>query len=139
MPKAIMAVLGCAVLLTIAGCGDDGSYANNPRPPSPLSVTAAVTPSGISVSPARIGAGPIMLIVANLTRSSQVVSLTPVTSAGGGPAAASTGPINPQGTASLQYDATQGEYQVRGAHGVAPTVLQVGPPRPSAQDQLLEP
>lgn len=139
MPKAIMAVLGCAVLLTTAGCGDDGSYANNPRPPAPLTVTASVTPTGVSVSPARIGAGPIMLIVANLTRSSQVVSVTPVTASGGDAAAVTTGPINPQGTAVLQYDALQGEYQVRGEHGVAGTVLRVGAPRPSAQGQLLLP
>lgn len=138
MHKAVMAVLGGAVLLG-AGCGDNGSYANNPRPASPLTVSASVTPKRVTVSPDRIGAGPIVLLVANLTSTSQTVSITPLSTAGGGPPEASTGPINPQGTAELQYDAARGGYRIGVGHGPAPAVLRVGAQRPSGQDQLLLP
>lgn len=138
MPKAIMAVLGCAALLT-SGCGGGGSYANNPRPAAPLSVSATVAARSISVSPSRIGAGQIRLIVANITSSSQVLTLTPLENRGGGSAAASSGPINPQGTAELTYDAVRGDYRLAVEHGPRAAVLHVGAPRPSAQDQVLLP
>jgi hypothetical protein len=138
MRKAIAAVLGGAALLAV-GCGDSGSYANDPRPPAPLTVTASVTSKRLTVAPQRIGAGPITLIVANLTNASQDVTIKALSAAGGGPPEASTGPINPQGTAELKYDAAPGDYQVTADHGPAPAVLRVGKLRASAQDELLLP
>ena len=50
----------------LAGCGGSGGdYSNEPRPPAPINVTAAVTDQRISVSPKSFGAGPIVLIVSN--------------------------------------------------------------------------
>ena len=56
-----------------------------------------------------------------------------------------TGPINPQGTASLQADPLTGTYSIHvGPPGqqtgqIAAATIHVGAPRPSAQNQLLQP
>ena len=59
--------------MALAGCGGGGDYANKPRPPAPINVTAAITNSRVSVSPQRFGAGPIVLIISNQSSSAQKV------------------------------------------------------------------
>ena len=46
-------VVDRAALCAVAGCGGDSDYANKPRPPAPINVTAAITNSQVSVSPQR--------------------------------------------------------------------------------------
>jgi hypothetical protein len=136
-----LAAAGAVVLLT--GCGSDSSYKNNPRPPSPITVTASISSKAVSVSPSRFGAGPITLVVTNQTGRSRELVLQSSQQAGSGKAAAAaqdTGPINPQGTASLKADLNEGEYEVnvRGG-GIRPASLTVGQKRASAQNELLQP
>ena len=51
-----------------------------------------------------------------------------------------TGPISPGDTASLKANLRQGTYRVAvDGGGIADAALDVGRPRPSAQDQLLQP
>lgn len=133
--------LALPLLAVLAGCGSDGDYANKPRPPAPINVTAAVTDERISVSPRSFGAGPIVLIVSNQTDSERAVTLETDELDGSEPGLApqSTGPIRPGGTATIKVDAREGTYAL-GADGVGKTVrLQVGEPRPSAQNELLQP
>jgi hypothetical protein len=128
-----------AVAIAIAGCGGSGSYANDPRPPAPITVTAAVRPEGLIISPARIGAGPILLIVTNQTSRSQTVTVSQDTSATSN-SADSTGPINPQGVGQLKVDLVEGHYTIKASQSsVRPAVLAVGRSRPSAQNELLQP
>jgi hypothetical protein len=128
-----------AVAIVIAGCGGSGSYANDPRPPAPITVTAAIRPEGLIISPARIGAGPILLIVTNQTSRSQTVTVSQNTSATSN-SADSTGPINPQGVGQLKVDLVEGHYTIKASQSsVSPAVLAVGRPRPSAQNELLQP
>jgi hypothetical protein len=124
----------------VTGCGDDGDdYANEPRPPAPVVVSAAITDRGVSVSPERLGAGPVTLIVANLTDMAHELTLeTNEIGGSGGGIRQSTGPINPGDSAQLQADLVSGAYEVA-VDGQTPTPLRVGAPRPSAQDQLLQP
>jgi hypothetical protein len=136
-----LAAAGAVVLL--AGCGADSSYKNNPRPPSPITVTASISDKAVSVSPSRFGAGPVTLVVTNQTGRSRELVLQSSQEPGSGQtglAAQDTGPINPQGTASLKADLRQGQYEVhvRGG-GVRPAALRVGQPRKSAQNELLQP
>jgi hypothetical protein len=127
------------VVLVVAGCGGGGSYANDPRPPAPLTVTAAIRPEGVVISPARIGAGPIVLIATNLTSASQDLSVAQDTS-GTSVVGDTTGPINPQGVGQLKVDVTEGHYTIKASGGsVKPAILAVGRPRPSAQNELLQP
>jgi hypothetical protein len=131
-PAALAAV-------AVAGCGSDGHYANEPRPPTPIVVTAAVLPGKISVSPTKFGAGPISLIVTNQTDTSQRVAV--VRQINGQPQQLEqTAPIDPHDTASLKTDVDRGRYLIRvGGDGIAPARVSVGAPRPSAQNKLLQP
>jgi hypothetical protein len=136
----VLGVSGAALL--VAGCGSGSNYANKPRPPSPITITASISGNRVEVSPRKFGAGPITLVVTNQTGRSRDLVLETDTS--GEPSRAGirqqTGPINPQGTASLKADLRQGRYTVRVRNGeIRPASLVVGRKRTSAQNQLLQP
>jgi hypothetical protein len=138
LPAARCVVALCAALAvaSLTACGAGKPYANNPRPPAPIVVTANISPTGVSVSPSSFGSGPIELIVANLTSSSQQLTLEGTDTT----LRQQTGPINPQDTASLKANVPTGTYSVRVEdRGIRAARLQVGPSRPSAQNQLLQP
>lgn len=136
--------LGAAAIVsavTLAACGDEDDYANEPRPPSPIVVSAAVTDSSISVSPAEFGAGPVNLIVTNQSESAQELTLETDEVGGSEPGIQQrTGPIDPGDTASLKADLRQGTYKVAvDGEAIRPAALDVGDSRPSAQNDLLQP
>src|SRR3954466_11280885 len=131
----------CVVLLAgalvIGGCGNGNDYKNDPRPPSPINVTAFVGAKRVSVSPNSFGAGPIVVIVTNQSNSSQDVTFqTSVAGSDGkNEVAQSTGPINPGDTGQIKLDVVQGKYVVKtGDDGVRPASVAVGPKRASAQN-----
>ena len=136
-PAAVAAV---ALAVALAGCGGD-EFENRPRPPELVTLSAAITPRDITVSPSRIGAGPVELIASNQTAISERVTLRSATLSGGtSPLEQRTGPINPGDTASLTADLVQGTYRVTArSKALAPATIRVGPPRPSARDELLQP
>jgi len=134
MPWAAAAVVSLAA--TAAGCGDD-DFSNRERAPAPITVSAVIAPRAVTVSPAGFGAGVIELIASNQTATSQRSR----TLAGDrAPVAQRTGPINPGDTASLKADLTQGTYVLSASSGaIAPATVEVGRPRPSGRDRLLQP
>lgn len=123
-------------LAVAAGCGQQTNYANDPRPPSLLTVTASITAERVSISPKRVGAGPITLIVANAADDSLDVHVDPAHAAG---PSAQSGPINPGGTTSISFDAKSGSYRVSAKGAARAAILTVGRPRPSAQNDVLLP
>jgi len=135
----------CVVLIAgtvaIGGCGDDNDYKNDPRPPSPINVTAFVGAKRVAVSPNAFGAGPIVVIVTNRSNSSQDVTFqNSVAGSEGGEVAQSTGPINPGDTGQIKLDVVEGKYEVKtGDEAISPASVAVGPERPSAQNDLLQP
>jgi hypothetical protein len=137
--------LTCAGLgaLLLAGCGSGKDYKNNPRPPAPINITALISPTHVSVSPARFGAGPIVVIVANQSNASQEVTFQTAGTGGGSASKDSVRQstlINPGDTGTLKLNVNQGSYQVRvGDTAIAPATVTVGAQRPSAQNQLLQP
>jgi len=132
------ATLAAAVALAIAGCGNNDHYANNPRPPAPIVVTAAISKDKVSVSPRRFGAGPVNLVITNQTEAAQQVTFQ--SAAGQGGFTQQTGPINPSDTATLKADVPEGDAVVRvGGAGISPARIAVGPERKSAQNELLQP
>jgi hypothetical protein len=136
---AARAGAACLLVAGIAGCGASSDYANLPRPPAPITVTAAIIKGRVLVSPTRFGAGPITLVVTNQTPRSQ--ELTFETSELGGSQSGvrqQSGPINPQSTATLKVDVRQGSYILRG-QGIRPARIVVRGRRPSAQNDLLQP
>jgi len=135
----LAAVLLFAAL--IAGCGGDDDFANSPRPPTQIMVAATIAPTRVSVSPSRLGAGPIELLASNQTTSSQRLTLRSAAAATDSePLQQSTGPINPGDTASLSAHLTPGSYTVSAGSGaIAPARIEVGAPRPSGQDRPMQP
>lgn len=129
-----------AAVAALAGCGNGGTFKNNPRPPAPIVITAAITPTSVAVSPAKFGAGPISLVVTNQTERSQRLAISQLVN-GGQQRIGETGPINPNDTASLKSDLDPGSYTVTadGGPGIKPAKVHVGHERPSAQNDLLQP
>jgi hypothetical protein len=128
----LIAIAGLA-----AGCGSTHTYANKDRPASPVTVSGSIDASRVRISPGAVGAGPLVILMANLTDRPQRLRLE---TAGQGPGIRSQAVIPPQGTGELQVDASKGSYElsVRDS-AVTAASLKVGAKRPSAQDTLLEP
>jgi hypothetical protein len=130
-----------AVVLLLPACGSTEEYANEPRPPAPINVTAAITEERVELSPRRFGAGPIVLLIANQSGRPQEVTLETDEPAEGRPGIRQkTSPVNPRGTASLQVDVTEGMYSVSvESDRIRPGAMTVGSARASAQNDLLQP
>ena len=130
----------CAAAL-FSACGDENDYKNEPRPPAPIVVSAAISDDKISVSPRRFGAGPVTLIVTNQTDEAQQLTLE-TDELGGSESGIEqkTGPINPGDTASLKAELRSGQYRVAvDGDGIQPAAVRVGEPRESSQNDLLQP
>lgn len=139
-----------AALLLLSACGSSGTFANKPRPATPVNLTVYINDQRISLSPASVGAGEVVFIVTN--QASRAVSLTIHPAGNSSQSLASTGPINPQATGQVAVDLGQpGEYSVSTAavaatdaalaeqHSIQSASLYVGAPRPSSSNQLLQP
>ena len=140
MRRRTAQVVPCIALATafVAGCGSDTSYRNEPRPASPIVVTASINKDAVAVSPRRFGAGPITLIVTNQTGASQQLTLEINNGEAG--FKGRTGPINPRDTGQLKADLGSGTYSVHvDGNAIRPARLTVGRDRPSAQNALLQP
>ncbi|MGH2870998.1 MAG: hypothetical protein ACRDL5_00855 [Solirubrobacteraceae bacterium] len=145
-PARAFVVAACAVL--IAACGASGpAPASKPVPPAPINLSVYVSDSSVSVSPAHIGAGPIVLVVTNQSARAQALTILD----SGGSTVAATAPINPQGTTKLSVDVSPGDYTIATDQtgrteaqrsqpsAIRPARLRIGGERPSAGGQLLEP
>ena len=136
--RAVAAGIAGAVALGTAGCGSTEQRPNRPRPPVRIVLTGSISTDRVSVSPRRIGAGPISLVVANLTDTTQRVTLETADRDRAG--IRRTTPINPRDTAELRADLRTGHYTVHVATGgIRAATLRVGRRRPSAQNDLLQP
>ena len=133
--------------LALAGCGSGAHFANAHRPPTAVDLTVYVNDSSVSVSPASVGAGPVIFLVTN--QASKTVSLTIRSS--GGQSLATTGPINPGAPAQLTVDFTApGAYSIATSttgtqaslatgKAIKPATLHIGASRASADNSLLQP
>ncbi len=118
--------------LVIAGCGGN-DFKNDPRPPIPAQVSVSMAPSGIAVSPKEFGAGLVNFTVANLTNRTGSLAIH-------GPVDATSDPIAPGDTGTISVQMKTGSYEASvDGFAVAPFSFNVGPERPSAQNQLLLP
>lgn len=127
--------------LVLAGCGDNESFKNDPRPPAPINISAVVNNDRVTVDPRTFGGGPVVIRVANLTDQTQKVTVeTDELGASTAGLKQTTSAINPQGTATLKLDMKQGRYSVSvSGDGIRPAKVRVSGERKSSQDQLLLP
>jgi hypothetical protein len=136
---AAIAIAG-SVALVAAGCGTTEQRKNEPRPPTRIVLTGSISPDRVSISPRRFGAGPVSLVVANLTDTSQQVTLEASDRTKPDRVRQETAPINPRDTAELRADLSTGRYTVHvTGSGIRAATLRVGRPRPSTQNDLLQP
>jgi len=138
MSRPLCLVLALAGAGVLGACGAEAQYANLPRAPSPIVVTASIGKGSVAVSPRRFGAGPVRLVVTNQTDSAQQIIFE--STGGDGGFSQRSGPINPRGTAELRAEVPQGRAIVRvSGKGIDASRVTVGPRRPSGQDELLQP
>lgn len=135
-----------AATLGLAGCGGSSHFADKSRPATPINLSVYVNDRRVSVSPASVGAGPVVFLVTN--SASQTESVTIRSADGGSAAAASTGPINPGTTAQVQADLNTGSYTVStsssangapGARIIKSAQLHIGKSRGNSNNAVLQP
>ncbi len=125
--------------LLVGGCGAGNDFKNTPRPPTPVQLTGVVTDKGVTVSPNRVGGGPVILIVSNQTQQAHTITLD------GAGTTDTVGPVQPLDTAKLQQTLKPDTYRVKAGSPAAatreirPGTLTVGPARASSSGQLLLP
>src|SRR3954447_13630613 len=105
------AAAGVAAALAPAARGPAPEPRNEPRPPTRIVLTGSISTDRVSISPRRFGAGPGRLVVANLTDTSQQVTLERADRDRPG-VRQETAPINPRDTAELRADLRSGRYTV---------------------------
>jgi hypothetical protein len=132
--RRLPALALCMLAVGLASCGQNDDRNAN-RPPVPINISVQLGARKVSVSPAKFGAGPITMLVANQSGASQTVTID------GPRLRQSVGPINPEDTATLKVTVQPGDYSLATADagGLRPARLTVGHKRPSAQNTLLLP
>jgi hypothetical protein len=137
--EGVVAVVVASAVL--AGCGAQADYANKPRPPAPITVTAAIDKTRVRVSEPKFGGGPVVILISNQSGAAQKVTLeSDELGAAHGGIKRSTGTIQPRSTGQLKVDAQEGSYTLSASGGnVAPATLTVGQRRRSSQNDLLLP
>jgi hypothetical protein len=137
-----MTVRACAGLAVVAallaGCGED-DFKNEARAPVRLALTGVIQDDKVTVSPARIGAGPVEITISNQTDSERTITLE------GESITEQEGPVLPGDTATIQKTLPPGSYEVRAGSEKAvrkeiqPAVLEIGKKRKNSNSELLLP
>jgi hypothetical protein len=138
-PRRVGALLGVAISAAlVAGCSDE-DFKNDPRPPVPVGLSGVIQTDRVTVSPARVGAGPIVITISNQTQRVRTVTLE------GETLVTREGPIQPGDTATIQRTLAPGSYEVRAGSPTAvrreiePAMLDIGAERPASNNDLMLP
>ncbi len=129
--RSLAAVAVALSAFVLAACGDE-DFENNPRPPAPVSLSARIGDSGISVGPDEVGAGLATITISNQTADPATLVLE-------GPTDESSDSVVAGGTGSMKIELQEGDYQVSTSEGAGQAKLTVGPERESSQNELLLP
>jgi hypothetical protein len=133
--RLILPVAAVAAAFAISACGED-DFENNPRPPSPIELTALINDSEVKVSPstaAAVGAGLATFTISNQSTEPAALVLE-------GPTDEASDEIPPGGTGSMKVALEKGDYVVStGMSDLRESSLEVGPERKSSQNELLLP
>jgi len=121
-----------------AGCGDE-DFKNEARPPVPIALTGVIQEDKVTVSPAEVGAGPVVITISNQTEDAHTITLE------GESVSAELGPVQPLDTETIQRTLDPGEYEVSAGSKkavrkeIAPAILAIGPERKASNKDLLLP
>jgi hypothetical protein len=135
--RAVSMLFAGSVL--VAGCGGGSHFKNESRPPVPVQLTGVVTDRAVQISPKRVGAGPVIIVVSNQTNGAHTLTLE------GNGTTDTVGPVNPMGTGKLQQSLKPGTYTLKAgseqatAQAIAPGRVTVTRQRQSSSNDLLLP
>jgi hypothetical protein len=135
----VRACAGLAVAaVLIAGCGED-DFENEARAPIRMALTGVIQDDKVTVSPAKVGAGPVEITISNQTDSERTITLE------GESMVERQGPVQPGDTTTIQKTLQPGSYEVRAGSEKAvrteiqPAVLEIGKQRKNSNNELLLP
>jgi hypothetical protein len=135
----VRACAGLAVLAAlIAGCGED-DFENEARAPVRIALTGVIQDDKVTVSPARVGAGPVEITISNQTDGVRTITLE------GESITEEQGPVPPGDTATIQKTLGPGSYEVRAGSEKAvrkeiqPALLTIGRERKNSNSDVLLP
>jgi hypothetical protein len=133
------ACAGLAIAAAIvAGCGED-DFKNEARAPIREALTGVIQNDKVTVSPSKIGAGPVEITISNQTKADHTVTLE------GESIVERQGPVAPGDTLTIQKTLEQGSYEVKAGSEKAvpkeirPAVLRIGKERQNSNNDLLLP
>jgi hypothetical protein len=131
------ALVALGLSLSVFGCGrvDQDQKPSGTRPPVTAQASAAITDRDVGVSPGRLGAGPVRIVVTNQSGSSTALVLR---KSSGGSVARTRTAVAPGTAATIQADLSPGRWTLSASRGRT-TVLRVGARRGSGDDALLLP
>jgi hypothetical protein len=143
--RTTIAMLACTAL-AVSACGSSATGATTARPATPVNLTVYIDDNRVSVSPSSVGAGPVDFIITNQASNAESLAILR-TGAAAGQSLATTGPINPQGTAQVTINfSSPGRYSLAtsgggqgSVSGIRAASLRIGPRRTDSNHQLLQP
>jgi hypothetical protein len=138
--RASLLAGGVALMLVVGGCGDE-DFANAPRPPTAVELSASIRDDGVTISPSREGAGQVLITFTNLTDRAHTVTLE------GEDVIERTAPIQPEDTATIQKTLKPGSYELRAGSNravdiedqIRPATLTIAQQRANSNRDLLLP
>jgi hypothetical protein len=134
-PAVAFITTAAVVLLPMGACGQ-GDFKNEPRPATAIELTGVIQRAKVTVSPHKVGAGPVTITISNQTDDTHTLTLE------GDRVREVVGPINPLDTATIQKTLDPGIYRVRAgspravSEEIRPAELTVGKQRKSSADQV---
>jgi hypothetical protein len=126
------------VAALVAGCGED-DFKNEARAPVRVALTGVIQDDKVTVSPAKIGAGPVEITISNQTSRERTITLE------GESITEQQGPVQPGDTATIQKTLEPGNYEVRAGskkavrREIQPALLEIGKQRKNSNNELLQP
>jgi hypothetical protein len=122
----------------VAGCGED-DFKNEARAPVREELTGVIQPDELTVSPSKLGAGPVSITISNQTDDPHSITLE------GNSTVDRAGPVQPGDTATIQKTLRPGSYEVKAgsekavSREIRPAVLKIGKERKNSNNELLLP
>ena len=122
----------------VAGCGDE-DFKNEARAPIREALTGVIQDDKVTVSPSKLGAGPVEITISNQTKADHTVTLE------GESIVERQGPVAPGDTLTIQKTLTKGSYEVKAGsekavpREIRPAILKIGKERKNSNNDLLLP
>ena len=126
------------VAAILAGCGGE-DFKNEARAPIRLELSGVIQDDEVSVSPAKLGAGPVAITISNQTDVPHSITLE------GASTIDRAGPVEPGDTTTIQKTLEPGSYEVKAGsekavkQEIRPAVLQISKARKNSNNDVLLP